>query len=1060
MSSILRLSFSMLLLAPLVWAQFGSGIQGTVVDRTSAVVPGVLIRVTNMDTGVSREVVSSEEGVYRVTSLSTGTYKMRAVKEGFISAEQDSLVLQVDEIRKVDFTLEVGNVLENVTVTGRPTILETEEGRISGTLSSVELRDMPVPNRNVYNLLALQPGVTGRNFSTDNLTGRSSAVVNANGTRFDGNSYSLDNMSTNSLSRGGSSEVTPNVESVEQVRVVSNNFSAEEGRNMGAHVSVISKSGTNQFHGSVWEYFQNNTLAARNFFDASVLPFRRNQFGAAGGGPVIKNRTFFFASYEGLRLSGGQSTTATVETPQFVDFLTRTRPNSIATKLLTQFHPVAYPTFNFRDLGSPLPGLPACGGCAAANQWDSNPSGIPTVGTVRYVPTTNDSSDQFTLRVDHELRPGKDRLYGYFYHFYGQSKVSPVRPSFLRWNPTTGNFGNINETHIFSPTTLNEIQLGVIRYIGTYSDLANKQVPVINITGVGNTFQDTNPYPGGWFPTEYIVKDMLSWTRGSHNIKFGGEFRRMDNNLKHTASYIPNYTFASILAFANDDALQMSRTVDPTTGLPKTTYASMRVSEAGAFVQDDWKTRRNLTINLGVRYEYFGAYTDAKNRLSNFVLGSGSNYADQIANGSAQVVSSAWPANHLDFAPRIGFAWDIGGKGSNVIRGGYGISYDRLATVYPANYRNNPPQTGIVNVGLQYGTPFTYSLGDPTQAYLGYPVDASLATGLDPHNGIRGIRVSLAAVNQDFRQPYTQNWFFGIQRKLPGQMILEVSYLGSAGHHLINIADINRFDGDLLNGGRFHGLNQSFSGIFTAQTTSNSIYNGGTVSLHRQFSQGFSFQAAYTFSKVLTDAEVEQGVTAFYDINNRNLDRSVASFDVPQRVSALGIWEPPFLRGCASWTCKVAGGWQLSGYTVLEKGLPLDVITSAAYPRGDFNADGTSFDRPNAPPASVQRSGFTNQQFLNGVFTASLFPLPASGLDGTLPRNAFRGPGFARVDLALAKNIRFTERLNARLRLEAFNALNRVNLNAPTGDLTSNNFGKSTTAQIPRQIQVSLVLRF
>jgi hypothetical protein len=245
-----------------------------------------------------------------------------------------------------------------------------------------------------------------------------------------------------------------------------------------------------------------------------------------------------------------------------------------------------------------------------------------------------------------------------------------------------------------------------------------------------------------------------------------------------------------------------------------------------------------------------------------------------------------------------------------------------------------------------------------------------------------------------------------------------------------------------------------------AQTTSNSIYHGGTVSVRRQFSRGFSFQGNYTFGKVLTDAEEEQGTTAYSDVNNRRLDRSVASFDVRQRLSFSGIWELPFLRKCTSIVCKVAGGWQLSGYGVMEGGQPMNVTIGGTYPNGDYNADNSGGDRPNAPADTLKRSGFTKQEFLNGIFTVADFPTPVGGTNGTLGRNAFRAPGFARVDMALAKNFPIHESVNGSLRLETFNTFNRVNLNSPSTSLNSNTFGKSLSAASPRNLLVSLRIRF
>jgi hypothetical protein len=410
----------------------------------------------------------------------------------------------------------------------------------------------------------------------------------------------------------------------------------------------------------------------------------------------------------------------------------------------------------------------------------------------------------------------------------------------------------------------------------------------------------------------------------------------------------------------------------------------------------------------------------------------------------------------------MGFAWDAGGKGKNVIRGGWGLSYDRMATVYPAGYRNNPPLIGIVTAGTQFGTNFTYSLGDLSKPlYLGYPVDASLATGLNAQNGIIGQRLSLIGVTYHMRQPYTMNWFFGIQRSLPGNIVIEADYLGSGGRHLVHIANINRFTGDLLNGGLFHGFNPSFSTINMLDTGGSSAYHGGTFTARKAMSHGVMFQATYTYSKVIDVSEDEQGVTSFSDVNSRLLDRSAATFDVPQRLSFSSYWDIPFLGGCRAWYCKAAGGWQLAGYGIFDNGMPFSVSSTGAYPNGDYNADGNTGDRPNAPLTPIQTSGFSRQQLLvNGIFTVSQFPVPALGTNGNLGRNTFRAPGFARVDTALTKNFHVTERFNLRFRMEAYNVFNHTNLNAPSGTLNSNTFGKVTSSAISRQLRASLLLRF
>jgi hypothetical protein len=1047
----------LLLSAAFLWGQFSSGIQGTVADRTAAVVPGAKVVVTNVQTGVTREATSSEEGLYRVPSLNPGIYKVTATKEGFGSAEQDQVVVAANETRRVDFSLAVGNLVETVTVSAQPTILETEEGRISGQIDQKQLRELPVPNRNVFNLLSLQPGVSGRTLTNNTAGGSSTPQINANGQRVDSNSFTVDDMNANSISRGGRSEVTPNLETVAEVRVVANNFSAVQGRNMGAQVSVVTKSGTNEFHGAVWEYHRNNKLQSRNLFQANVPGSRYNQFGTGVGGPIVRNRTFFYVTYEGLRDSGATPATDTVETPQLREFVLRTRPNSVAAYVFSKYRPIGDPTINVRDVGTPVLGV---------NTTSPTLDGIPDIGTVQYDALNENTSNQFTWRLDHELRPGKDRLYAYYYRHTGNGgNISRwVRPDFFRENPTKGNFGNVNWTHTFGPTVLNELRAGVTRWEGTYSDPQHKEVPELVITGM-TTIRDMNTFPGGWFPTEYVARDMLSWIKGTHGIKVGGELRRAHNNLWHTRNFIPAFSFANVLDFIDDEPLEMRRTVDPRTGVPTTTRVDQRIWEGDLFFQDDWKLRRNITLNLGFRWDYFGPYTDAHNRLRDFIPGACANPC-AIATGKVDVVPQSWNTDKANFAPRFGFAWDIGGHGKNVIRGGYGISYDRMATVYTAGYRENPPLAATAALGLLLGTPnFPYGLGDESAVNFGYPVDPRLQVGLDERNGIRGARVLLRAIDDNFNNPYAHNWFFGYQRALPGQIVLETSYIGSMGVHLVNITDINRYAGDLNPNETprvVNGFNPSFGQIALAQTNSRSAYHGATVSVRKQFSRGFSFSGNYTYGKVLTDAEAEQDITNFYAPDNRRLDRSFASFDVPQRVAMVGVWELPFLRACSSLVCKVAGGWQLSGYAVMEKGRPLNVFTSAAYPAGDFNGDGSRADRPNAPAESLKRSGFSKQEFLSGIFRVADFPVPPSGTYGNLGRNAFRAPGFARVDASLLKTFPIGERFSANLRLEAFNALNRANLNAPTnmGDMANNTFGRVTTADPGRVYQVSLLVRF
>ena len=350
----------------------------------------------------------------------------------------------------------------------------------------------------------------------------------------------------------------------------------------------------------------------------------------------------------------------------------------------------------------------------------------------------------------------------------------------------------------------------------------------------------------------------------------GGELRRMRGAAQNTTNYIPSYTFANILDFADDEPLQMNRLVSPATGLPTTVFSQMRNTEGAAFFQDDWKVSRNLTLNLGIRYEVFGTWDDKQNTLRNMVFGPGSNELERIASGKVDLVQQFYPTDKNNFNPRLGFAWDPTGKAKMTFRGGYGVVNDRMATLPIEGYRSNPPLKGQVSLGLLLGTPtFRYTLGDTSKQYVGYPVDPALQIGLDANNGLKGARVSVQAADPTLRTPYVHNWFFGIQRELVHKTVLEVNYIGSAGHKLFNSVNLNRFTGDLLANGVFHGLNPSFSSINMIQSTSNSIYHGMTASLKHVFQQGFTLQGNYTYGKAIDDTDGETGTTTWQDPWNR-----------------------------------------------------------------------------------------------------------------------------------------------------------------------------------------------
>jgi hypothetical protein len=377
------------------------------------------------------------------------------------------------------------------------------------------------------------------------------------------------------------------------------------------------------------------------------------------------------------------------------------------------------------------------------------------------------------------------------------------------------------------------------------------------------------------------------------------------------------------------------------------------------------------------------------------------------------------------------------------------------------NYRHSPPLRASVVLGQQFGTPtFTYSLGDASKPYLGYPVDPALQVGLDERNGVRGARVALTVVDPELKSPYTHNWFLGVQREIMWGMVAEANYLGSAGRQLHNAYNVNRFVGDLAADGVFTGFNPSFANITMVRSNSRANYHGGTVTLRRNFRQGYTVQGAYTFGKAMNDADQAVGTTNFQDAADIGADYAIAGYDVPHKLALVGLWEMPFFKDRTGLTRTLLGGWQIAGSAIFQAGNPINVTTSAAFPNGDFNADGTGGDRPNAPGGNVKTSGWSVDEYLAGIFRASDFPVPARGTNGNLVRNAYRGPGYADVSLSLSKRFQMTSKINTEVRVDAFNALNRVNLDNPNMDLSNTNFGRSTAQLNTRAIQLGARVRF
>jgi len=1037
-----------------------AGIQGTIVDGSNAVVPDVVVTVKNLDTGVVRTSRTNERGVYRVPSLEPGRYEVSAEVAGFKKSVQTNVVLSVGATLGVNLTLQAGDVVEVIEVAAAAPDIQTERAEVSAVVTQKQVSELPLMSRNVLQLATLQPGINAdlpySDGPSDFLEPEQGVGIQASGQRGSAVSATMDGTNMDGGPWGGTVLMTPNVESVQEFRVISNNQSAEYGRNSGAAISIVTKGGTNTLHGSIYAFHRSEGLKALNYWerqaeDYEKPEFDRNDYGLSLGGPIRQDRSFFFVSFERLSQVRPSVQVRTVETQQFVDYVTSTRPNSIAATLLTTYRPLAYATDNLQDLGSPAPGT---------GVWTDTPDGIPDVGTASAAATSDRKGYQVNARLDHFFNNNKDQLRATYF----MSRLRPIdsafRPAFESPFPHRNHFLNLSHTHIFSNNTINELSFGYWRMHGQADDPTPESPTVWFWDGVAD-FGVTFWWPITFTQNNFQLKDNLTLVRGAHSFKAGAEMRLLyDYSVLHHWER-PVYAFQNLLDFADDEPTQEERAVDPATGLSTTAPGDYRTREWALFIQDNWKIRPNLTLNLGLRYENFGNPMKSGQPFNGIQLGSGATMQEKMVNAKAVALDKLWNTDWTNFGPRLGFAWDPGSDAQLVIRGGGGITYNRINDTVFSDERLGPPQFAHSVADIWNGVPIVYSLGP------NYPANPALGAGLDERGGIRGARLSLRVVSPDTKTPYAYNWFLGAQKQLSNGFVAEANYIGSAGRRLESGdgpggTNYNRFAGDLVDG-TYDGYNPSFGNIGLSESRVSSSYHGLTLQLSRRFQNGFGFQAAYTLGKART------GVDNPVEITRPDLDEGAAGHDVRHRIIANILAETPRI-GDNPFVRNVLGGWQVTLITTWQTGTPFNIYCYAGYPTCDWNADGTTGDRPNAPADVSSLSGLSNDQYLNGAFSQADFPAPTAGVGtaagvGTLGVNALYGPGYFNTDLSIFKNIQLpwvggSDYSTLQLRFEIYNLFNRDNLGNPNTNWQSGTFGQSTWARNTREIQLGVKFIF
>jgi len=1105
----------MVLSSATAWAQFTSGIEGTVSDPTGAVLPGATVTIKNEETGASQTVQTQDSGSFRFTTLPSSAFTLSAAAQGFKTTVQEHVQLPVAETRTVNIRMVVGGTDSTVTVTDEAPAVETAQARVSGQVSEKEVHDLPLSGRNFYTLVVLTPGVTGlasgggqayAQASGDIFNPEYGVNLSANGSRAESNSFLIDSASIDSSQRNGVTNVNPNAEDVQEVRVAANNFSAEFGRNGAALVNIITKQGSNKWHGTLGFYHTDNKLQAANEFQSAGVPvFRRNEGAWSFGGPAWKDHTFFFASMDILKSGVATGRAATVLTPDFINFMQTNFPNNVSTFVAKTFPASITPAGNFTEAGTVAQviggqGQPA--DCAAFGGGDPTapvpigsttiPCNFPVTGVGSFATGLPRNGFQYTVRVDHSLNNNKDRIFGSFNRttlhqvLFGSPFVYPafntIEPTYSMhfaagWVHAAGNF--VNEFGFASTRPFGEAKVN------------HPEVPGITVLGIEG-------YQTGWGPNAFVQnnfewRDVASFTRGSHNLKVGGNVTR--GRADHESSRVynrPQFVFNSVFDFATDAPnVEQQFGFDPNTGARlNKLYSLVRDGSLSAFVQDDWKLAPNLTVNLGFRYEDFFNPSDGlgDQGVCNMVFpSSGGSLKSKIPTGVMTCSKHLLDHTLNTFSPRVGFAWDPTKQGKMSVRGGFGIFFDKPSEQLYNDYFTNSPKFALGSACAQCGTnqPL-FALGTTSDPPYNYPLPPGIQPGLLPSGGLISGQASVTVADRNLSPSYMENWFFGVQRAVTGTTVAEVDYIGSVGRHLYAKYNVNRFAGDLIqNGGNFTGLAPGFGAINYGQSSESSGYNGFTASVRQRASHGVTLNAAYTFSKAIDQASKLDG-SEHVDAFNDSLSRGLADFDVRQRLAFTTLWSLPSPHG-SGFMNKLLGGWELTNVTILQSGPPFSVICTASFkpvfdtatPPNvigntgcDYNADGTNYDRPNTPSFGNTKTGLSRSDYLGGIFgcggtalCGSIFPSP--GLqEGNLGRNTFHGPGFANTDFSVIKNLKIPwfiggEGANLQFRTEFFNVFNRVNLTQVNSDIANlSNFGKSTGTYPARDIQFALRIAF
>jgi hypothetical protein len=1124
-------------------AQFKAGIQGTVTDNAGSIIADATVTLTNKETNQTQQTKTSDGGFYRFSGLAPGLYTVTVEKENFKKQVVENVTISAETLEGVNVELQTGGISETVTVTAETAPLETEDANIRKTITTQEVLNLPQNGRNPYELARLTPGVFGTGArsadgsgtllpNTSGPGGSNNGIfatedrqpISANGQRVSSNNFQIDGSSVNSQTWGGGAVITPSQESVKEVQITSSTYSAEDGRNSGAQIKVVSQNGTNDWHGSAFFKLNDPKLNAFNkmpvITSLSTKPTRveqkYKQYGGSFGGRIIKDRLFFFFAYEGLtnKTNNINPTPVYVETSAYRSAVIAARPGSVAAALFSasgigpRIASVVTPSCS--DLSGDINGNGQNGtvlGCVAVgNGLDIGSltgargqyvqffnthnapfgGGLDGIADLQKVLVFNPASfrgNQYNTRIDFNAT-NKDRLTVSTYIVPNTGTVSDS-------SSQGREIADINSKRLsyalgfiyartISPTKFNELRFNVTRW-GFDETKTNPNVnfglPRVEIESIMNS--DRIRYGAAWGQNtpgqinekQFEIRDTFTNVFGNHALKIGGEYRRDINNNTEVGFARPLFTFKGLWNFANDAPI-FEQVVSDATGKPVNNKTIFHTGDLGFFIQDDWKFRPNLTLNLGLRWEYFAPITADKGVIGNLILGpTGS------LNGARIITQkNISDSNYKNFAPQLGFAWSPNWLGENklVIRGGGGIGFDRLPNALLSNARRNPPNGSIYSFccGTNgttdgFGTPFAdghilyAQSSDGT--ITGYPANPTVGGGLNsagfPNfagNGTDGIEIYGTPRNLPDATVY--RYSLEGQYQLPKDLVATIGYQGSLGRHFIRI-------NPLLS--TTTGSISSVRAAFFAAPDVNSNYNAMIVRLQGRLMKQFSFDSNYRWAKSIDTASFESPCACTnqsFPVDQKE-ERGPSDFDVRHSFVASATWEIPFFQKRDSWAGKLLGGFQISSIITYNTGFPwtpkiFGCLQQPGTPQGFCDLRPTSYN-------GTQPAANTNANFLR--------PLGIFGVDGTtifgtnvnssnpfehppgIGRNVFRGPRYFDTDLTISKKFGLggvaglNETAAIDVRFNFFNVFNTLNLasfnsNSDPTRVQLATFGRATAA--------------